>query len=259
MVCLGVLLFSGWKLYETYAEYKAGSDHYDRLLNAVVSEKPHENTTAATEAASDDVQPTETLPQQAETAPLTVNFEELRRECADVIGWLYCEGTVVNYPVVQAKDNAYYLRRLTDGTWNMAGTLFMDYRNQPEFSDWNSLIYGHNMKDRSMFATLLDYQDQAFYEAHPVWYLMTPQQDYKLKLVAGYTTSADSSAYRIAEDQEERDMLVQKAVSASTFVSNVEVADTDRLVTLSTCSYEYADARYVVLGVLEELPPAEGE
>ena len=65
----------------------------------------------------------------SETAPITVDFERLQEENKDIIAWLYCPDTEINYPVVQSKDNEYYLRRLLDGTWNIAGTLFIDYRN----------------------------------------------------------------------------------------------------------------------------------
>ena len=90
----------------------------------------------------------------SETAPITVDFERLQEENKDIIAWLYCPDTEINYPVVQSKDNEYYLRRLLDGTWNIAGTLFMDYRNAADCSDLHTIIYGHNMKNNTMFGSL---------------------------------------------------------------------------------------------------------
>ena len=93
----------------------------------------------------------------ADIVPIQVDFDVLSKENQDVIGWLYCPDTSINYPVVQAADNEYYLHRLLDDSKNAAGTLFMDYRNSADLSDWNSVIYGHNMKNGSMFGSLPDY------------------------------------------------------------------------------------------------------
>ena len=92
----------------------------------------------------------------SETAPITVDFERLQEENKDIIAWLYCPDTEINYPVVQSKDNEYYLRRLLDGTWNIAGTLFMDYRNAADCSDLHTIIYGHNMKNTRCSALCLN-------------------------------------------------------------------------------------------------------
>ena len=82
-----------------------------------------------------------------ETAPIIVDFEVLQTENKDIIAWLHCPDTKINYPVAQSEDNSYYLRRLLDGSWNTAGTIFMDYRNSADFSDRHTVIYGHNMKN----------------------------------------------------------------------------------------------------------------
>lgn len=84
-----------------------------------------------------------------------------------MLAWLYCPDTVINYPVVQSDDNEYYLRRLMDGSSNTAGTLFADYRCSPDFSDPHTVIYGHNMKNDTMFGILPEYGAQEFYEPHP--------------------------------------------------------------------------------------------
>lgn len=104
----------------------------------------------------------------SETAPIKVDFERLQEENKDIIAWLYCPDTEINYPVVQSKDNEYYLRRLLDGTWNIAGTLFMDYRNAADCSDLHTIIYGHNMKNNTMFGSLPKYSKQEYYEEHSV-------------------------------------------------------------------------------------------
>ena len=188
-----------------------------------------------------------------ETAPITVDFERLQEENKDIIAWIYCPDTEINYPIVQSKDNEYYLRRLLDGTWNIAGTLFMDYRNAADCSDLHTIIYGHNMKNNTMFGSLPKYSKQEYYEEHSVLYLLTPKQNYKVKLIAGYVTPSDSKVYEFEKTKEERSGLLKTALDNSLFTSGTTVSDEDRLLTPSTCSYEYDNARFVLTGVLEEI------
>ena len=160
------------------------------------------------------------------------------------------EDTPINLPIVQAEDNDYYLRRLIDGTWNSSGTLFADYRNAADFSDSNTIIYGHNMKNKGMFGTLSNYKEQSYYDEHPIMWLLTPDGNYKVELIAGYVTSSTSEIYSIGNTEEEMFALAEQSIEKSTFASDFQVSQGDRFVTLSTCSYEYDNARYVLIGRL---------
>ncbi len=108
-----------------------------------------------------------------------MDFAALEGVNSDIVAWLYGADTGLNYPIVQAEDNDYYLYRLLDGTWNKNGTIFMDYVNRSDFSDQNTLVYGHHMKSGAMFGALVQYKKQEFYDAHPYLYLYTPQQSYR--------------------------------------------------------------------------------
>ena len=242
LIFLGVMLFAAWKLYGIYAEYHEGTKTYDALAAQYAAVEPDSKAPVGDEPE--------------ERIPISVSFEELLTDCSDVVGWLYCEDTPINYPVVQGEDNEYYLRRLMNGKYNSSGTIFMDYRNQPDFSDGNTILYGHNMNNDSMFGILPEYLDQVFYEEHPVMYLLTPEENYEIELISGYVTPADSDTYSFPETQEEQDALLKKAYTSSSFASSVKVLEGERLITLSTCVYDYDNARYVLVGVLREL---EGE
>ena len=85
-----------------------------------------------------------------------------------MIGWIYSSDTTINYPVVQGSDNAYYLKHLADGTENRNGCPFLDVQNRPDFTDDNSIIYGHHMQNGTMFADISWYEDQNYYNEHPV-------------------------------------------------------------------------------------------
>lgn len=197
-----------------------------------------------------EVRPFQPEDDPAEGVPIQVDFEVLAETNGDIIGWLYSEDTPINLPVVQSSDNERYLRRLVDGSWNSSGALFADYRNAGDFSDPNTVIYGHNMKNGKMFGTLPNYKRQAYYDEHPQMWLLTPEGDYRVELVAGYVTSADSGVYDFDQSEEAVLAAVQRAMERSTFTSGAEIAEGDRFLTLSTCSYAYDDARYVLIGRL---------
>lgn len=188
-------------------------------------------------------------------APVVVDFDLLQEENEDIVGWIYCEGTPLDYLVVQGPDNDYYLRRSYDGVHSTAGTIFIDANNRPGFADCNTIIYGHNMKNGSMFAVLSNWAEQEFYEAHPVIWFLTPERDYQIVLKSGYTVSAHSDTYTIyPEACEEFDGYLADAQERSNFEPVQGPEGEGHYALLSTCSYVFDDARYVLLG---ELVPAD--
>ncbi|MCL2165435.1 MAG: class B sortase [Oscillospiraceae bacterium] len=116
----------------------------------------------------------------------SLDFESLRLDYPEVVAWILIEGTPINYPVMQASDNDFYLTHLPNGSYNKMGSVFMDYRNAPDFSDLTSLIYGHNTRSGNMFGSLKNYNKQSYYEEHPLMILYTPERDYDVLLFAGY-------------------------------------------------------------------------
>ena len=169
----------------------------------------------------------------------------------DYACWLFAPDTKMDYPIVHCEDNQRYLRRMFNGAQNSSGTLFMDYRNLPDFQDPNTLVYGHHMRNESMFGSLTRYITQAYYEAHPYALVTAEGAVYLLEIFAGYTTSDGDPCYDIAIS-DEQDMLDFLAAvrRRSDFTSEVQVMEYDRLVTLSTCAYSFRNARYIVIGRL---------
>lgn len=258
LTAAGVMVYSGFQIATVLRDRHASSSANEALQQqAVVAVKPEPpkiiiNYKDDQEQAGNAEEAEETEP-TAETAPIRVNFDYLHGINEDVAGWIYCEDTPISYPFVQSPDNDYYLYRLLDGTQNPSGSLFLDFRNQFDLSDWNSVIYGHNMGDGTMFACLNEYKKQEYYEAHPVMYLLTPQKQYKVELVAGILSRADASFYDFPVPEEKREAVVKGWLEDSTFETKTQIQPDDRFVTLSTCSYEFSDARYVVIGVLREI------
>ncbi len=252
VICMAVFLYSVKEVYMIYKEYHVGTNVYDNLYEEMIIEVPEVSTETLTKEETIDVEE-ETVEEndmilKEESIPIAVDFEALWKTCPDVVAWLYSPNTKIHYPIVQGEDNTYYLEHLADKTPNSSGSLMLDCRNTSDFSDWNSMIHGHSMKNGSMFRSLLQYKKQQYYDEHPIMWLITPDETYKVELFAGYITSSDDSVYSLSEDTG----LVERAVKASTFKSDVEVLEEESLLTLSTCSYENENARYILLGVIRK-------
>jgi len=179
--------------------------------------------------------------------PLYVDFSKLQQINPDICGWLYSPGTVINYPVVFSSDNVYYLDHLVDGTHSAAGSLFVDYRNNRDFSDLNTVIYGHHMKSGTMFGSLKLYKNASYYKNHPYMWLYTPTAVYRLDIIAGYTTRGGSSAFSMYNDAGSLAQYIASAVQQSAFTSQVDISSVTKVVTLATCAYDFTNARYVLL------------
>ena len=184
----------------------------------------------------------------------TIDADALTEMNADYACWLYAPDTPIDYPVVHGEDNDYYLHRLFNGEHNACGTLFIDYRNLGDFQDPNTLLYGHHMRNGSMFKAITYYADQAYFDSHPFMLIVTPEKRYLLELFAGYTTSKSDHCYDIAiSDESDMAAFVEEALGKSNFTADVEIKGGDRLVTLSTCAYAFENARYIAIGRLNEL------
>lgn len=257
LVAVGVMLYSGSQIVTVLKDRQESSTANEKLQEQAVIMKEKEEPGSGIDHKQDPEQAADEEPdateEAAETIPIRVNFDYLRGINKDVAGWIYSEDTPISYPFLQSPDNDYYLYRLVDGKQNPSGSLFLDFRNQFDMSDWNSVIYGHNMHDGTMFASLIEYKKQEYYEAHPVMYLLTPEKQYKVELVAGILARADASFYDFPVPEDRREAVVAGWLEDSTFETKVQIQPDDRFVTLSTCSYEFSDARYVVIGVLREI------
>ena len=242
IACIFVFIFSGYKIYTYVVEEKANKEINNSLVEKGVTII---NTTSNNENKNE----IEDNNKDEEKLPINVNFSVLKRECKDIVGWIYMPDTPINYPVVQSEDNLYYVRRLIDGSYNNAGTIFMDFRNDSDLSNKNTIIYGHNMKNDKMFGTLEKYKKQEYYDTHKIMYYFAPEKNYKIELFAGCNITVESSIYDLPTNISNYEKFKQK----SDFKSDVILTNEDKIITLSTCSYNYDGARYIVMGVLREI------
>ena len=254
-------VYSGFRIYEILREYRIGDQVYtDTQQYISVQSLPTQVSSMDDSEASqppeeESIAPDETLPTvpKPDISFPEVDFDGLMQVSEDVVGWIYIEGTNINYPVVQGADNRYYVSALIDGTPNGAGSIFMDYRNASDFTDQNTVLYGHNMKNKSMFHDICNYRTQEYYEAHPIGLLITPEKNFYFEIVSGYVASLTDPAWQIDfADEADAHQWLQNSIEHSLFTSSAAPAPGDKVLTLSTCSYEYANARFVLAGVLRE-------
>lgn len=266
LLALGVLIFSAIQLMDYDSENKESDQFSQDLREQAVIAVPLPSLPEAEEETIPSIpeelpeEPLPTYPAISYTIPIMVDFPLLQEENPDIIGWLYCEDTPINYPIVQAEDNDYYLYRLPDGTSNISGSIFADFRNLPDFSDPNTIIYGHNMKNGTMFSTLRNYRQQSYYDAHPTLWILTPERAFRVDLLAGYITPSDADIYNVFSSAEEMQPVLAQVIEDSTFRPAEVPEDIQNIVTLSTCTYEFNAARYIVVGNLvpvEYLPQEE--
>ena len=167
-----ILLVAGVWIYQIISEYQKAEQEYEKLQTYVkVEKKTKEPEDMKPETTEDDKE------KEKSEETVTVDFAALQEINPDVVAWIRIPG-VLEYPVVRGEDNSYYLNHTVQKTYNIAGSIFLDYRNERDFSDSKNIIYGHNMKDGSMFSNLKQYQDSVFRKNSDSAYLYLPEKTY---------------------------------------------------------------------------------
>lgn len=193
-----------------------------------------------------------------ETEDFNIDFSSLQNINSDVIGWILIEGTQINYPIVQGKNNNYYLNHSFDKKWNSLGSIFADYRSSNNFTDFNTFIYGHHTKNGSMFGELYKYMDESFFDEHPSFMIYTPYGNYKAEIFSAYydNTNSDSYNQNFASFEEFKNYL-KVVKEKSNYDTNVEIDYLkDKIITLYSCSHEsnrQKTDRYFIHAVLKSL------
>lgn len=176
-----------------------------------------------------------------------LDLQALREVNPDVVGWILIPDTPVNYPLMQGQDNDYYLERTWDRQSNSIGSIFLEYLNSRDLTDFNTIIYGHNMKNGSMFASLREYSSQEYWEAHPYVYIGCDSGVYRYEVFSSYLADVDSYTYALGLSRADyRQAFLGNAIQNSSIHTGVEPEHTDRVLTLSTCSGNGYSTRWVV-------------
>lgn len=184
----------------------------------------------------------------------SVNFDALLKENQDTVAWIrFDEPSVISYPVVKSADNEDYLTKTFSDNDNKLGAIFMDMRNNPDFLDMNTFIYGHNMKmGGEMFSRLTEYESEEFCKAHPYFYIYTPDGKVRTYTIFSAGVVKDTAEnYEISyQTDEDFENYISTCRESSNYQVDVEVNAQSKIVSLSTCTNVQDDERFLVQGVL---------
>lgn len=176
--------------------------------------------------------------------------QELQETYTDAIGWIYIPDTSINYPIMQGEDNDFYLTHGTDGRSLKCGCIELDFRCENRFQNNFNILYGHNMKNGSMFANVCRFKEKAYYDSHPYGWVYTADSVYRLDFFSVAVTDWHDEIYNGFRSLDEWTPHLKEI---SRIYEEVELTEQDRLVLLSTCSYEFDNARTVLTGRLVEM------
>lgn len=223
----------------------------------VTSETSTENAANGTDTAPDVTAGPEKL-------PAVVDFAALQAENPDVYAWITVPGTKIDYPIVQhPTDPEYYLRRDYLGKHDVRGCIFTQCYNRTDFTDPNTVIYGHYMSNKTFFGGLHEFRDAKFFNEHQEFYIYTPGHKFTYQIFAAYEYDARHILYAFDFSNEEvfaeyLDSCLHPMTVAKNVREGVELTTENRIVTLSTCVQSGADnQRYLVQGVFINDEPTE--
>ncbi len=183
---------------------------------------------------------------------IAVDFQGLTQVNGDILAWLHIPNSVISYPVLQGEDNQSYLHTTYDGRYSAAGSLFVDYRISGDLTDQNTIIYGHNMSSGAMFGDLDSYRSASYLSQHPYFFLLTDGGYLRYEIFSVMVTAATSDVYNyvFAEEDSFSDHIAM-LIDQSLYNTGVTASDTDKIVTLSTCTSVTELERLVVIGRLD--------
>lgn len=187
-----------------------------------------------------------------------MDFAALREVNSDVLGWILIPNTVISYPLVQGDDNQYYLKHTWKKWTSAVGAIFLEYQNSPDFSDFNTIIYGHRMNNGSMFASLKNYKKQSYWAAHPYVYITDDNGSHKYEIFAAYEVSTAGTTYQIGfSGDASKQAFLDYCLGQSVIDTGITPTVHDKILTLSTCTGNGHATRWVVQARLKGVAPSD--
>jgi len=229
---LAVILYSGYQIVLIQNNYRAEAQTHDALIQYKPDGTP----------SPDQTQPDG---QSTDNEITNQSILALQAKYPDALGWLTVPNTKIDYPFAQYTDNDYYLHRDLEGKSLFAGTIFMDCRCEKDFTSQNTILYGHNMKNGSMFGSLSSFNNKTFFQANQYGIIYLPHENLTLEFFAYMVVNPDTEkeVYNVTLSDTYFDYVKQNA----RYYRDIGLTSEDRIVTLSTCAYEFNNARMVLL------------
>ena len=244
-IAAAAIILSAVYLIYIALDYRRADSEYEKLQAYVTTKQ-----TDKPEPVADIGDAEETF--QPDMDILT-KFDELQEMNEDVTGWIAFDELKISYPLMHPEDNLYYLTHTFSRTENKAGSIFMDAGNTADMTDFHTIIYGHNMKNGSMFGLLKKYYDEEFYDGNEFFTIYTGDKAYRYEIFSAHTVPETDEIYTIwytpDENNVEYGAFVDQMKRTSWYDTGVDILHSDKVVTLSTCTAT-DDKRFVVHGKL---------
>lgn len=251
IICIAVAIFAAFNLIKILLGYKAGQDEYNKLQRYTVENKVKKDYSTDSKSKSEEKDPNK--------PPISVDIDSLQKINSEVVGWLYVGCENISYPIVHTNNNEYYLHRTFEKKENFAGSLFVEAQNKGDFTDPNTIIYGHNMKDTSMFGKLKRIHEQKEYlDDNTIW-VITKDYSYKYKIFSMQVTEETSDVYTLFSGPGSivKDYIMKMATDSEDQLPLGHYDENSRVITLSTCMTANTTQRFVVQGILTGAYPNE--
>lgn len=219
IICIFIFCISTWKLYGYYRSYKKAKDTYSKIAKENVKISKNERK---------------------------IDFKKLKSQNQDIAGWIYIRGTTIDYPIVQGKDNEEYLHQDFNKKKSSSGTIFLDNNCKKDFTSDNNIIYGHHMKNGTMFAQLLKFREKSFLKKHNEIIIFTPDRTIHLKVISAYAQKAQNKIPVTFANDKQKKAYIKKIESMSEQTIKTSRINDSHIYTFVTCSYEGEDNRTYV-------------
>ena len=219
IICIFIFCISTWKLYGYYRSYKKAKDTYSKIAKENVKISKDERK---------------------------IDFKKLKSQNQDIAGWIYIRGTTIDYPIVQGKDNEEYLHQDFNKKNSSSGTIFLDNNCKKDFTSDNNIIYGHHMKNGTMFAQLLKFREKSFLKKHNEIMIFTPDRTIHLKVISAYAQKAQNKIPVTFANDKQKKAYIKKIESMSEQTIKTSRINDSHIYTFVTCSYEGEDNRTYV-------------
>ena len=242
LILLVTFTVSGILAVQKIAEIKAGSDSYEYSLTVagLELEIESESHTNIEEAAEQEMQLIQTF-----------DLEALKAANEDVMGWILIPGAGISYPLLDGDDNSYYLNTTWDLKKNKMGSIFLEQQCSSDLEDFNTIVYGHNMRSEAMFSNLKWYLDDVFWKEAPYVYIADENHVRKYSIFAAYQVSVNGHAFLInLGDDNDKKEFIKSSVDMSVFNAGIVPSVNDKILTLSTCTGDGHEKRTIVQAVL---------